>query len=213
VEDARETVARSRMVAEQLRARGISDSRVLETMARVPRHLFVPEVDRHEAYDDHPIGIGFGQTISQPYIVGFSLAALRLEPNHRVLEIGTGSGYQTALLAEMVATVYSREIVEPLAERARQIIDALGYRNVHLRVSDGYDGWPDFAPYDRIVGAAAPEQMPASLVAQLVDGGIIAMPIGVANQELRVCRRIGDRLETLETVPVRFVPMVKTNKP
>jgi len=212
VADEREVVARSRMVVEQLRARGITDRRVLDAMDRVPRHLFVPAESRHDAYADHPIAIGFGQTISQPYIVAFSLAALRLEPTHRVLEIGTGSGYQTALLAELVATVYSLEIVESLAARARQILESLDYRNAELRVSDGYEGWAEHAPYDRIVGAAAPEQMPGELVAQLVDGGIIAMPIGVSNQELRVCRRDGDRLAPLESVPVRFVPMVRMHR-
>ena len=201
--------ARARMVAEQIRARGVRDPRVLEVMARVPRHLFVPPANQAEAYDDHPIAIGFGQTISQPYIVAFMTEALRLEPSHRVLEIGTGCGYQTAVLAELTGEVYSIEVIESLATRARETLDRLGYRDVRLRTGDGYGGWPEHAPYDRVVGAAAPEDIPPALFDQLVDGGILAMPIGVINQELQVVRRSGDRLTTLATMPVRFVPMVR----
>ncbi len=137
------------------------------------------------------------------------LAALKLEPTHRVLEIGTGSGYQTALLAELVASVYSLDVVQELADGARHLLDSLGYRNVIVRVADGHAGWQEHAPYDRIVGAAAPEGIPPALVEQLTDGGIIALPVGVSNQDLVVSRRHGDRLETLATMPVRFVPMVK----
>ena len=174
------------MVSDQIRARGVDDPRVLDAMLRVPRHLFVPEATA-EAYEDHPIAIGFGQTISQPYIVGFMLAALKLEPTHRVLEIGTGSGYQTALLAELVASVYSLDVVQELADGARQPARlARSTRNVIVRVADGHAGWPEHAPYDRIVGAAAPEGIPPALVEQLTDGGIIALPVGVSNQELVV---------------------------
>ena len=204
-----DSVARARMVSDQIRARGVDDARVIEAMLRVPRHLFVGPGQRPAAYEDHPIAIGFGQTISQPYIVGFMLAALKLEPTHRVLEIGTGSGYQTALLAELVARVYSLDVVQELADGARRLLDSLGYRNVIVRVADGHAGWPEHAPYDRIVGAAAPEGIPPALVEQLTDGGIIALPVGVSNQDLVVSRRHGDRLETLATMPVRFVPMVK----
>jgi len=204
-----DSVARARMVSDQIRARGVDDTRVIEAMLRVPRHLFVGSEQGPAAYEDHPIAIGFGQTISQPYIVGYMLAALKLEPTHRVLEIGTGSGYQTALLAELVASVYSLDVVQELADGARHLLDSLGYRNVIVRVADGHAGWPEHAPYDRIVGAAAPEGIPPALVEQLTDGGIIALPVGVSNQDLVVSRRHGDRLETLATMPVRFVPMVK----
>jgi len=205
-----DVVARARMVSDQIRARGVDDRRVLDAMLHVPRHLFVDADHQSEAYEDHPVGIGFGQTISQPYIVGFMLAALQLEPAHRVLEIGTGSGYQTALLAELTTAVYSLEVVEELADNARRLLDSLGYRNVVVRVADGHAGWPEHAPYDRIVSAAAPEGIPPALVEQLADGGIIALPVGISNhQDLVVSRRTGDRLETLATMPVRFVPMVK----
>ena len=196
------------MVAEQMRARGIRDELVLEAMARVPRHRFIPPEYQAEAYKDHPVPIGYGQTISQPYIVAFMTDALRLEPQYRVLEIGTGSGYQTAVLAELVAEVYSIELIAALAERARATLEELGYRNVHTRVGDGYAGWPEHAPFDRVIGGAAAEDIPPTLVAQLVEGGILVLPVGVFHQELQVLRRRGDRLETLDTLPVRFVPMV-----
>ena len=200
---------RSRMVAEQIRARGVRDLRVLDSMTRVPRERFVPDSQRSEAYEDHPLSIGYGQTISQPYIVGYMTEALRLEPSHRVLEIGTGCGYQTAVLAELAQEVFSIELLPALAERARATLAALGYRNVHIHAGDGYEGWPEHAPYDRILGAAAPASVPPALTAQLVDGGILAMPIGTAYQELRVLQKRGTTLETLATLPVRFVPMVK----
>lgn len=201
--------ARSRMVEEQIRRRGIHDSRVLDAMARVPRHLFIPSAERHEAYGDHPVPIGFGQTISQPYIVGFMTEALRVEPAHRVLEIGAGSGYQTAVLAELRATVYAIEVIDDLAERARRLLEELDYRNVHVRAGDGYRGWPEHAPYDRVIAAAAAEDIPPAFIEQLVDQGILVIPLGVFNQELLVIRRVGERLETIGTMPVRFVPMVK----
>jgi protein-L-isoaspartate(D-aspartate) O-methyltransferase len=202
--------ARTRMVAEQIRGRGVQSERVLEAMRRVPRHRFVPAEHLDEAYDDHPITIGFGQTISQPYIVAFMTEALELEPDHRVLDVGTGSGYQTAVLAELVAEVFTIELIPELAGRARQTLADLGYHNVHVRTGDGYAGWPEHAPYDRIVaGAAAPDDIPQPLLDQLVDGGIIAIPTGTWSQELHVIRKRGDRLETLTTLPVRFVPLVR----
>ena len=197
------------MVAEQIRARGVRDERVLGSMSRVPRERFVPESLRSEAYEDHPLSIGHGQTISQPYIVAYMTEALRLEPSHRVLEIGTGCGYQTAVLADLAREVFSVELVPELAERARTTLAALGYTNVRLRTGDGYEGWPEHAPYDRILGAAAPASVPRALTAQLVDDGILAMPIGTAYQELRVLQKRGETLDTLATLPVRFVPMVK----
>jgi protein-L-isoaspartate(D-aspartate) O-methyltransferase len=199
---------RARMVAEQIRARGVRDERVLDAMTRVPRERFVPQAFRSEAFEDHPVTIGLGQTISQPYIVGYMTEALKLEPTHRVLEIGTGCGYQTAVLAELAREVFSIEVLHELAEGARQMLTGLGYANVHIRAGDGYAGWPEHAPYDRILGAAAPASVPPALASQLVDGGILVLPIGTAYQELRVLQKRGDTLETLATLPVRFVPMV-----
>jgi len=203
------TTARERMIAEQIRARDVRDPLVLAALSRVPRDVFIPETHRHEAHDDHPVPIGFGQTISQPYIVGFMTEALRLEAGHRVLEIGTGCGYQTAVLAELARDVYSVEIIGTLADRARRTLERLGYTNVHVRAGDGYEGWPEHAPYDRILAAAAAESVPPALVEQLADTGMLVMPVGVWNQELRVLRKHGDRLDLLATLPVRFVPLVR----
>jgi protein-L-isoaspartate(D-aspartate) O-methyltransferase len=201
------------MVDEQLRARGIRDSRVLDAMSRVPRHLFVPESERDEAYGDHPLPIGLGQTISQPYIVAFMSEALQLDPAHRVLEIGTGSGYQAAVLAELAGEVYTIEIIGELAARAEQTLRDAGYRNVTVRVGNGYLGWPEHALYDRIMVTAAPDRVPPALVEQLKVGGLMAIPVGDHGfQELRVLRRTETGLETLATLPVRFVPMTGTPK-
>lgn len=199
--------ARVRMVDEQIRARGVRDTRVLDAMRRVPRHLFVPEPQRARAYDDRPVPIGRGQTISQPYIVAFMTEALDVAPHHRVLEIGTGSGYQAAILAELARDVYTIEIIPELAERARRTLSSLGYRNVHVRVGNGYLGWPEHAPYDRIVVTAAPEKVPSALLEQLRIGGLMAIPVGTGIQELLVLRRTATGTETLQTLPVRFVPM------
>lgn len=201
--------ARSRMVAVQIRARGIQDPRVLDALTRVPRERFVPDDERGGAYDDRPVPIGYGQTISQPYIVAYMSEALKVEPAHRVLEVGTGCGYQTAVLAELAREVYSLELIGALAERARRTLADLHYANVHVRTGDGYAGWPEHAPYDRILGAAAAEDVPPALVDQLVDGGLLVMPIGTADQELRVLEKRGHDLATLATLPVRFVPMVR----
>ena len=200
------------MVAEQIRARGVRDERVLDALGRVPREVFVPAESRHEAYEDHPLPIGFGQTISQPYIVGFMTEALRTEPSHRVLEIGTGCGYQTAVLAQLVTDVYSIEVIEALAERARKTLAGLGCQNVHIRAGDGREGWPEHAPYDRILVAAAAESVPPALVEQLVDTGILVIPIGVRNQDLRVLQKHGNRLDLLATLAVRFVPLVTVRR-
>ena len=199
----------ARMVDEQIRARGVRDPRVLDAMRQVPREHFVPEDARHDAYGDHPVPIGFGQTISQPYIVGYMTEALRLEASHRILEIGTGCGYQTAILAELAREVYSIEVVLELAARAQQTLEALGYSNVHVRAGDGHAGWAEYAPYDRIIGAAAADAVPPALVDQLVDGGILVMPIGTYSQELRVLQKHGAAINLLATLPVRFVPMIK----
>ena len=196
------------MVAEQIRAREVRDPRVLAALERVPREQFVPEASRHEAHEDHPIPIGHGQTISQPYIVGFMTEALRTEPAHRVLEIGTGCGYQTAVLAELVEDVYSIEVIDALATRATNTLARLGYRNVHIRAGDGHHGWPEHAPYDRILVAAAAAAVPPALVDQLIDEGILVIPIGSSHQELQVLQKHGDRLDLLSTLAVRFVPLV-----
>jgi len=199
--------ARNRMVDDQLRARGIRDARVLDAMRRVPRHLFIPEPHRAWAYDDRPVPIGRGQTISQPYVVAFMTEALEIAPHHRVLEVGTGSGYQAAILAELAREVYTIEIVPELANRARRTLSALGYRNVHVRVGNGYLGWPEQAPYDRIVVTAAPQKVPPALLGQLRIGGLMAIPVGSGIQQLRVLRRTATGTETLHELPVRFVPM------
>ena len=204
---------RRRMVDEQLRARDIRDPRVLKAMLTVPRHLFVPEPQRLEAYGDFPLPIGYSQTISQPYIVAFMTQALDVSPDHKVLEIGTGSGYQAAVLSPLVKAVYTIEIVEPLAERARETLKQLGYANVHVRAGNGYLGWPEEAPFDRIIVTAAPEEVPPALVDQLKVGGRMAIPVGTVSQELRILRRTEKGTQTLETLPVRFVPMTGKPKP
>jgi protein-L-isoaspartate(D-aspartate) O-methyltransferase len=205
------TSERERMVNEQLRSRDIRSQRVLDAMRAVPRHLFIPEASRADAYYDSPIPIGYGQTISQPYIVGFMTQALELEPENRVLEIGTGCGYQAAVLASLAKEVYSIEIIPQLADRARETLRTLGYANVEVRTGNGYLGWPEHAPYDRIMVTAAPDEVPPALVAQLRVGGLMAVPVGTVMQELRILRRTEQGTETLDTLPVRFVPM--TNKP
>jgi protein-L-isoaspartate(D-aspartate) O-methyltransferase len=204
-------VQRAQMVNEQLQGRDISSPRVLDAMRRVPRHLFVPEPSRANAYHDAPLPIGHGQTISQPYIVAFMTQALEVAPHHRVLEIGTGSGYQAAVLGVLAKDVYSLEIVPPLADRARTTLRSLGYTNVQVRAANGYLGWPEHAPYDRIIVTAAPDDVPPALVEQLKVDGLMAIPVGTGVQELRILRRTATGTETLRTLPVRFVPM--TGKP
>ncbi|HEY2434710.1 MAG TPA: protein-L-isoaspartate(D-aspartate) O-methyltransferase [Vicinamibacterales bacterium] len=198
-----------RMIEEQIRGRDVRDPRVLEALGRVPRDRFVPESARHDAYADHPVPIGHGQTISQPYIVAFMTEALRLQPSHRVLEIGTGCGYQTAVLADLVREVYSVEVIAALAEEAGRRLEMLGYGNVRRHVGDGHHGWPEHAPYDRILVAAAADAVPPPLVEQLVDTGILVIPVGASNQELRVLQKHGTRVDLLATLSVRFVPLVR----
>lgn len=202
---------RRRMVSEQLRSRDIRDQRVLEAMTKVPRHLFIPEDERSSAYNDYPLSIGHGQTISQPYIVAFMTQALDVKPEHKVLEIGTGSGYQAAVLGELAGEVYTIEIVEPLAASAERTLQRLGYKNVHVRAGNGYAGWPEQAPFDRIMVTAAPDEVPPALIEQLKIGGMMAIPVGSLDQELKILRRTQTGMETLQTLPVRFVPM--TGKP
>jgi protein-L-isoaspartate(D-aspartate) O-methyltransferase len=200
---------RAAMVAEQIVGRGVADPRVLAAMRKVPRHLFVPEAVRPAAYDDSPLPIGHGQTISQPYIVAYMSEVLQVAPEHRVLEIGTGSGYQAAILGELAREVYTIEIVPELAERARATLASLGYANVHVRVGDGYLGWPEQAPFDRIMVTAAPDHVPQPLVEQLADGGRLVLPVGRGDQWIRILTRRGARVTEQTTIPVRFVPLVR----
>ncbi|MGQ9654254.1 MAG: protein-L-isoaspartate(D-aspartate) O-methyltransferase [Thermodesulfobacteriota bacterium] len=199
---------REDMVRKQIQGRGVKDPRVLWAMRTVPRHLFVPEKYSKEAYADRPLPIGHDQTISQPYIVAYMTEALGLKGDERVLEIGTGSGYQAAVLSMLVREVYSIEILEPLAEEAARRLKELGYDNVEVRCGDGYLGWPDKAPFDAIIVTAAPPEIPQELVKQLKVGGRMVLPVGVGTQDLiRVTKtQSGIRKENL--LPVRFVPMV-----
>jgi len=198
---------RERMVAQQIAARGITDARTLAAMGKVPRHLFVPPSLAGEAYADSPLPIGHGQTISQPYIVGFMTQALGLEGGSKVLEVGTGSGYQAAVLAEIAAKVYTIEIVEPLAREARERLARLGYRNVEVRAGDGYLGWPEAAPFDGILVTAAAPRVPEPLKEQLADGGRLVIPVGDEYQEILVVTRRGKEFDERRVLPVRFVPM------
>jgi protein-L-isoaspartate(D-aspartate) O-methyltransferase len=199
---------RSAMVEQQIEARGISDPATLAALRTVPRHEFLPMRLRSEAYADYPLPIGHGQTISQPFIVAFMTEAIRPQPGERILEIGAGSGYQAAILAQMGAEVYTIEIVEPLAEMARQTLERLGYKNAHVKHGDGFRGWPEHAPFDAIIVTCAPDKIPAPLVEQLRDGGRMIIPVGSGmNQELVLLRKKGDKIEKQSVLPVRFVPM------
>ncbi len=201
---------RERMVREQILQRGIRDPRVLEAMRKVPRHLFVPPELRERAYRDCPLPIGYGQTISQPYIVAFMTEAARLTPESVVLEIGTGSGYQAAILAELARQVYSLERLSPLASRAQQTLASLGYRNVEVRQGDGYQGWPEHAPYDAIVVTAAPPTLPTLLLEQLAVGGTLVVPVGESqgSQSLLILHKTPEGVVQKGAFPVQFVPMV-----
>ncbi|MGJ4804006.1 protein-L-isoaspartate(D-aspartate) O-methyltransferase [Luteimonas sp. SDU82] len=198
------------MVERQLVGRGIDDARVLEAMRKVPRHRFVPAESAAEAYRDEPLPIGHDQTISQPYIVALMTQLARPRPGDRVLEIGTGSGYQAAVLAELAGEVYSIEILTPLATRAALLLRRLGYSNIAVRSGDGYAGWPERAPFDAIVVTAAPDHVPAPLLEQLGPGGRLVIPVGPVHavQELRVIEKRADgSLDERVVTPVRFVPL------
>ena len=199
--------AREEMVATQIAARGVRDPKTLAAMRKVARHLFVPPSAVAQAYEDHPLPIGHGQTISQPYIVGFMTEALGLTDGERVLEVGTGSGYQAAVLAEIAGRVHTIEIVVPLAEESAALLKRLGYANVEVRAGDGYLGWPEAAPFDAIMVTAAAPRIPEPLKQQLKDGGRLILPVGDEWQELVVVTRRGDRFEEKRVLPVRFVPM------
>jgi protein-L-isoaspartate(D-aspartate) O-methyltransferase len=201
------TAMREQMVKTQIEARGVRDPRVLDAMRSVPRDDFVSPEYRAEAYRDSPLPIGDGQTISQPYIVALMTELLDVGPGDKVLEIGTGSGYQAAVLSAMGVEVYTIEIRRGLCERAETLLDKLGYHSVHVHCGDGYGGWPAAAPFDGIVVTAAPERLPDPLLQQLKDGAHMVIPVGAFYQELRVVTRTGDSFEERSVIPVRFVPM------
>ncbi len=206
--DARFTQLRQEMIETQIRARGIEDSRVLEAMARVPRHQFVPHALRDNAYDDRPLPIGNEQTISQPYIVALMTSLVRPSFGDRALEVGTGCGYQAAVLATLVGEVYSLEIVRSLAHDARERLQRLGYANIHVRSGDGYQGWVENSPYDIILVTAAPDHVPQALVQQLAFGGRMVIPVGRYRQELLLLERLPDgSVRESDVAPVAFVPM------
>jgi protein-L-isoaspartate(D-aspartate) O-methyltransferase len=207
--------ARKRMVEEQLRARDIKDPKVLAAMEKVPRHLFVPEVLRFQAYADHPLPIGNGQTISQPYIVALMTQLAEVDPDDVVLEIGTGSGYQAAVLSEIVREVYTIEIVPELADTARTRLGELGYKNVTALTGDGYLGWKEKAPFDAILVTAAPPEVPPPLVEQLAPGGILVIPVGPQSQLqslLRIQKAEDGSTVTRDVLPVIFVPLVRERR-
>jgi len=199
-------IERLEMVETQIKRRGVKDQNVLAAMEKVPRHLFVPDNIKKYAYEDEPLPIGQGQTISQPYIVALMTELLELKQSSKVLEIGTGSGYQAAVLAEICDSVYSIEIICELAERADSILKSLAY-NVSVRCGDGYQGWPETAPFEAIIVTAAPEDVPKPLINQLDEGGRLVIPVGSYHQELKLIRKIEGKIKEMNVIPVRFVPM------
>jgi protein-L-isoaspartate(D-aspartate) O-methyltransferase len=199
------------MVNNQIRARGVRDGSVLNALEKVPRHKFVPEALSGKAYADHPLPIGHNQTISQPAIVAYMSEAAEVSKKEKVLEIGTGSGYQAAILGELAGAVYTIEIIPELAETARRVLDELGYENVFVKAGNGYLGWPEHAPFDAIVVTAAPDEIPQALVEQLAVGGRMVIPVGTKNQEMVIITRTRKGVTERRTIPVRFVPM--TGKP
>lgn len=201
--------ARRAMVTQQIIARGVTDDQVINAMRTVPRHRFVPFLFKSLAYNDRPLPIGHDQTISQPYIVALMTELLSLRGDEKVLEIGTGSGYQAAVLAQLADEVYSIEIVEPLAQRSRRLLQEMGYDNVTVRCGDGYKGWREHAPFDAIIITCAPPEIPDELIAQLGEGGRMVVPVGTYHQELLLITKEKGTIKTRDVLPVRFVPMVK----
>ena len=198
---------RKRMVYEQLVMRDISDTRILRALGEIERHLFVPDKYKPFAYSDGPVPIGEGQTISQPYIVALMTQLLHIKPDDRVLEIGTGSGYQASVLAELAKEVYTIEIIPTLGERAKALLSKLGYKNIHVRIGDGYKGWPEAQPFDCIIVTAAPPYIPQPLLNQLRIGGRMVIPVGSHNQELILVTKTKNGITEKEILPVSFVPM------
>ena len=199
-----------KMIGSQIRARGITDSQLLNALKRIPRHIFLQDAEGLNPYGDHPVSIGYGQTMSQPYIVAFMTEKLALQGTEKVLEIGTGSGYQTAVLAELSAQVFTVERIEALMRRARMSLSRLEYKNVCFRVGDGSLGWKDKAPFDRIIVTAAVPSVPSSLSSQLADKGILVAPVGDYRkyQVLSILHRFGDKIEFSESIGCRFVPLL-----
>lgn len=197
------------MVETQIAQRGVTDSKVLSVMKEIPRHLFVPGFLEKFAYNDGPLPIGEGQTISQPYIVALMTELLKLKGNEKVLEIGTGSGYQAAVISRLAKKCYSVEIIKSLAESAKERLKKLGYKNVYIRHGDGYKGWKEHALYDAIIVTAAPDEIPSELIKQLKVNGRMVVPVGVDYQELVVVTKLKDGIKEEKNIPVRFVPMVK----
>jgi len=200
---------RNRMVERQIRLRGVKDEHVLNAMRKVPRHQFVPRSSIDEAYEDHPVPIGYGQTISQPYIVAYMTELVEVSDRSKVLEVGTGSAYQAAILAEIVDSVFTIEIIEPLGEAAKMRLQSLGFENVSVKIADGYHGWKEHAPYDAIVVTAAAEHIPPPLIEQLKDGGRMVIPVGhpFLVQTLMLVEKQNGKITSRSLLPVRFVPL------
>ncbi|MDX2302600.1 MAG: protein-L-isoaspartate(D-aspartate) O-methyltransferase [Microscillaceae bacterium] len=199
------------MIEEQLTARGIRDQAVLQAMHKVPRELFIPQELIEFAYDDSPLPIGYQQTISQPYMVAFMSEILQLDKNSKVLEIGTGSGYQAAILAELGGDVYTLEIIKPLGQQAKKLLYELGYHNVHFKIGDGYEGWAEKAPFDAIIVTCAPSHIPQKLKDQLKEDGRMILPVGEKNQQiLYLLEKKNDMIVEKSVFPVKFVPMTNT---
>ena len=198
------------MVDTQIKSREVKDRRVIRAMLKVKRHIFVPARIRNFSYADRPLPIGEDQTISQPYIVALMSELLNLEGDEKVLEIGTGSGYQAAILGELADEVYTIEILEPLAIRAESTLEYLGYKNITVKFGDGYLGWPEHAPFDAIIVTCAPPEIPQPLIDQLAEGGRMVIPVGVRWQELKVLEKVDGQIKTSSSIPVRFVPMIKS---
>lgn len=207
--DDEQAARRAEMLKTQIAGRGITDPRVLAAMKKVPRHLFMPDKIRARAYEDTALPIGHGQTISQPYIVAFMTASLDLKPDCKVLEIGTGSGYQAAVFAELVEEVYTIEIIDPLGRQAGKALEEAGFPSVKIRIGDGYLGWPEQAPFDAIMVTCAPDAIPQPLIDQLAEGGRMIIPVGPRNapQELVLIRKTDGEIQRRAVLPVRFVPM------
>ena len=199
--------SRKQMVEHQIISRGVKDDRVLAAMLKVPRHLFVGEDLQNLAYSDQPLPIGEEQTVSQPYMVALMTELLRLKGDEKVLEIGTGSGYQTAVLAELAGEVYTVEIVESLAQKAQRLLEDLGYRNIHFKTGDGYFGWEEHAPFDEIIVTCGPDQAPQPLVDQLAEGGSLVIPVGSMYQILTILEKTKGKLQKRKSISCRFVPM------
>jgi len=202
---------RERMIFEQIKARGVKDSAVLRALLKVPRHMFVPEDMQSYAYHDEPLPIGEGQTISQPYIVAYMTEVLHLGGQEKVLEVGTGSGYQAAILAEIVREVYTVEIIESLALKAEAVLEKLGYKNIYFKIGDGTWGWEEYKPYDAIIVTAAPAKVPKALQKQLRISGRMIIPVGSMFQELVLVTRGAKRAKKKKLLPVRFVPLISTH--